>query len=368
MGHIFISYSHKDKEYIHRLQEALQNKGFDVWIDDRIDYGTEWPKIIQDYLDSSDAFIVVVSENSYHSEWVQSEVARAKRKKKPFFPLLFQGEPWLSIEARNYVDVTDKSLPNEKFFQDIACVVPRNKAWELVEKERITKENAEREQKARDEQERITIKKTEAGHKIEYGRVARSISHLKVPAFFTAAGMFFAIVSLFILVIYLTRAQAQTTAGQIQTPESYFSNKQFAEYPEGTLSIIDYIDPVNQIERPVTFGETQDNQQYKPVDPAQGARFVAVMINFKCAMAICENPPEADLSLLLADGRPTRAFNYSSRAFFIDEPPTTFDRIANGQSVKIWFVFEVPRITSPKGLIVSAPNMEEPLIVSWPVH
>lgn len=24
MGHIFISYNHKDKEYVHRLQEALQ--------------------------------------------------------------------------------------------------------------------------------------------------------------------------------------------------------------------------------------------------------------------------------------------------------------------------------------------------------
>jgi len=153
-----------------------------------------------------------------------------------------------------------------------------------------------------------------------------------------------------------------------QTAQAYFAGKQFAEYPSGTLSIIDFEDSVNQIERPVTFGETQDNQQYKPVDPAQGARFVAVRIDFKCAMAICENPPEADLRLLLADETYTRAFNYSSRAFFIDEPPTTFDRIANGQSVKLWFVFEVPRITSPKGLIVVAPNVEEPLIVSWPVH
>jgi hypothetical protein len=46
MGHIFISYSHKDKAYVHRLAEALQNENFDVWIDDRIDYGTRWPLVI----------------------------------------------------------------------------------------------------------------------------------------------------------------------------------------------------------------------------------------------------------------------------------------------------------------------------------
>jgi len=30
MGHIFISYSHKDTKYAHELAENLQNMGFDV--------------------------------------------------------------------------------------------------------------------------------------------------------------------------------------------------------------------------------------------------------------------------------------------------------------------------------------------------
>ncbi len=98
MGHIFISYSHIDKDYVHRLQEELLKQGFNVWIDDRIDYGTRWPKVIQDHLDDCDAFIVIVSENSFDSEWVQNEVTRAKRIGKPFFPLLLSGSPWLSIE------------------------------------------------------------------------------------------------------------------------------------------------------------------------------------------------------------------------------------------------------------------------------
>ncbi|MCJ7435410.1 MAG: SUMF1/EgtB/PvdO family nonheme iron enzyme, partial [Anaerolineales bacterium] len=122
---IFISYSHKNKEYVHKLQEALQSKGFVVWIDDRIDYGDEWPMVIQDRLDECDAFILIATEDSYKSKWVQKEVTRAQRTNKPFFPLLLSGDPWLSIESTQYIDVTDNSLPTEKFYARLAGVTTR---------------------------------------------------------------------------------------------------------------------------------------------------------------------------------------------------------------------------------------------------
>lgn len=116
MGYIFISYSHKDKDYAHKLHDKLQNEGFEVWIDDRIDYGTEWPKVVQEQLDGCDVFIVVVTENSFKSKWVQNEVARADRKGKAFLPLLRSGDPWLSIETTQYVDVRDGELPPDLFY------------------------------------------------------------------------------------------------------------------------------------------------------------------------------------------------------------------------------------------------------------
>jgi len=125
MGHVFISYSHKDKTYVHQLQEALLNNGFEVWIDDHIDYGDEWPKIIQKHLDASDAFIVVMSKNSYESDMVQNEVTRAREKKKNIFPLLLNGDAWLIFQAKQYMDVTDESLPSEKFYERLASVTPR---------------------------------------------------------------------------------------------------------------------------------------------------------------------------------------------------------------------------------------------------
>ena len=71
MGHIFISYSHKDTEYAHALAADLQREGFTVWIDERLDYGSQWSHEIQKQLDSCSAFIVIMSPRSYASDWVQ---------------------------------------------------------------------------------------------------------------------------------------------------------------------------------------------------------------------------------------------------------------------------------------------------------
>jgi|GEM_PF-7063312 len=161
MSYIFISYSHKDKDYVHKLQAALQDEGFDVWIDDRIDFGTTWPKVIQQHLDDCAAFIVVMTEDAYESVWVQNEVTRAQRKKKPFFALLLKGEPWLSVEAIQYEDVTGNKLPSKKFYDSLAFTIARE--------EKATREKAERdvaEKVARERLERETSERT-AREKLE---------------------------------------------------------------------------------------------------------------------------------------------------------------------------------------------------------
>lgn len=129
MGHIFISYSHKDTKYAHALADHLKSRGFNFWIDERLDYGSQWPYEIQKQLDSCDAFLVIMTPRSFASEWVQSELQRAKRKLKPIFPLLLEGEePWLSLESTQYFDVRGETFPDTKFFsalQRVMTVDPR---------------------------------------------------------------------------------------------------------------------------------------------------------------------------------------------------------------------------------------------------
>ena len=127
MGHIFISYSHKDSVYAHELAKTLYDDGFEVWIDERLDYGSQWPQEIQKQLDSCSAFIVIMSPRSFGSEWVQSELQRAKRKNKPIFPLLLEGdEPWLSVESTQFFDVQGGVQPDAKFYSALKRVITPN--------------------------------------------------------------------------------------------------------------------------------------------------------------------------------------------------------------------------------------------------
>jgi hypothetical protein len=127
MSHIFISYSHKDMDYAYKLADALQTKGFDVWIDARLDYGSQWPHEIQKQLDACGAFILVMSPRSFASEWVQSELQRAKRKLKPIFPILLEGEePWLSVESTQFYDVRGEKFPDTAFYSTLKRVLAVN--------------------------------------------------------------------------------------------------------------------------------------------------------------------------------------------------------------------------------------------------
>ena len=84
-----------------------------------------WPKVIQDHLNNCGALILIVSENSFDSEWVQKEVARAKRIGKPVFPILLNGNLWPSVELTQGMDTANKELLPEKFYEQLALVSPR---------------------------------------------------------------------------------------------------------------------------------------------------------------------------------------------------------------------------------------------------
>jgi hypothetical protein len=119
MAHVFISYSHKDKAYAHKLANELKRWEIDAWIDDRIDYGSQWPRVIQESLDACPTFIVIMSSNAYHSEWVQNEVSYAQGKRKAIFPILLEGDVWVSFAAKQYADARNGELPPNTYFETI---------------------------------------------------------------------------------------------------------------------------------------------------------------------------------------------------------------------------------------------------------
>ncbi len=125
MAHVFISYAHIDRVYARKLADHLLASGFDVWIDDRIDFGSNWEQAIFEAVDTCAAFVVVMSPAAYRSQWVQRERLYAEAQAKPPFPLLLDGSVFPFYIAIQYYDVRGGKLPDPTFIEQLAQVVPR---------------------------------------------------------------------------------------------------------------------------------------------------------------------------------------------------------------------------------------------------
>lgn len=76
-NHVFISYAREDRAYTRKLADHLRERGFDVWMDDRIDFGDRWWHTIVQALRASAAFVIVMMPEWEKSEWVEREVILA---------------------------------------------------------------------------------------------------------------------------------------------------------------------------------------------------------------------------------------------------------------------------------------------------
>ncbi|MCB9457515.1 MAG: SUMF1/EgtB/PvdO family nonheme iron enzyme [Anaerolineaceae bacterium] len=142
MPHIFISYSRKNQRYVRGLAEDIRQRGFDVWLDDRIDYGDRWWRTIVKAIEDCAAFVVVMSPDAEKSEWVEREVLLAQREGKPIFPVLLEGKEFALLITTQFVNVTGGKLPADDFYDRIAAVITPAQvsgAWITPPKQNIIK-------------------------------------------------------------------------------------------------------------------------------------------------------------------------------------------------------------------------------------
>jgi tetratricopeptide (TPR) repeat protein len=116
---IFISYSRQDQAYVNKLLEALTKHELPWWLDNKIDYGDKWPRVIEENLRKSQVFMLVMSPRSKNSHWVNCELALALELKKPIFPLLLEGSRWLEVGIIQTVDIQGGKLPPASFFDRV---------------------------------------------------------------------------------------------------------------------------------------------------------------------------------------------------------------------------------------------------------
>lgn len=106
---VFISYSWKDASVAERIKASIPDR-FEVWFDkEQIAPGDPISKAIQDGLNGSDYYVLLISENSISSPWVQREIATAvelaDKKKLSVVPVLLHAvDVPLEFKGLLYID------------------------------------------------------------------------------------------------------------------------------------------------------------------------------------------------------------------------------------------------------------------------
>lgn len=116
---VFISYSHKDDAWLQRLLRQLNplvDKGLDVWSDQRIKPGQEWPAEIENSLSSARVAVLLVSDHFLNSAFIQKKelprfLVPAKQGQIIILPVLISACAWDETEFAQYQSPADFRTP-----------------------------------------------------------------------------------------------------------------------------------------------------------------------------------------------------------------------------------------------------------------
>ncbi len=87
----FISYSHKNHDFVDKLRQGLETRNVTHWFDGRdIPLGEEWWQAIRTGIERAHCFITVVSFDSLYSEVCNWEVAYARALSKRIIPVFYE--------------------------------------------------------------------------------------------------------------------------------------------------------------------------------------------------------------------------------------------------------------------------------------
>ena len=113
MADVFVSYSRRDAEFVHRLTDAISKRGRrEVWLDTGgIQDGEVFPEAIKRAIEQSDTFLFVITPSAVSSAYCDNEVEHARQMQKRILPVLREPVPDAELPAeirdRNWIPFTE---------------------------------------------------------------------------------------------------------------------------------------------------------------------------------------------------------------------------------------------------------------------
>lgn len=129
MGHVFVSYSHRDREFVNQLIEELQKAGVNIWRDLDLLPGSNWAREIGKALAEADALLLVWSEDAAASAYINAELLTATEMNKPIIPIIVsskQDSIQLPISLASLYVLDLRNLSLDSAIQKILKALPKS--------------------------------------------------------------------------------------------------------------------------------------------------------------------------------------------------------------------------------------------------
>jgi TolB-like protein len=137
MASVFVSYAREDASKARAIALALDQAGFDTWIDERIHSGAEFSREIEQALAGAGAVVVLWSTSSIDSAWVRDEAAEGRDSGRLVAVLLDTCRPPIGFRQFQATDLSRWSGRGRPKQLDAIIAAVRSKAGESP-KPRVT--------------------------------------------------------------------------------------------------------------------------------------------------------------------------------------------------------------------------------------
>jgi len=113
---VFVAYSHKDRDFAHRLAANLRDAGVPVWVDRwDIPAGADWDQSIDDAVYECGHFLIVLSPESVASTEVRGELRIALNEGKTVVPVVHKDcRVPRQLQLKQWVDFTSRGPDDQQ--------------------------------------------------------------------------------------------------------------------------------------------------------------------------------------------------------------------------------------------------------------
>ena len=116
--YMFISYAHDDSLTVYPVISEFNDMGYNVWYDEGIEPGIEWPEEIANALDRCSLFVVFITPAAADSPNVRNEINFALSKRLPFIAIYIKEtalSPGLQLQMGTKQAILKYNMDEESF-------------------------------------------------------------------------------------------------------------------------------------------------------------------------------------------------------------------------------------------------------------